>query len=284
MTRTDTLASPRSGRVGILAGTGRLPQLVAENLAKRGLAPFIGDLTDKPMAWASAFETRSLKITQLSTLLSALRTANVHTVIMAGGIAVRPKWTEFRLDWITVRELPRLISALRKGDDALLREAINLLERYGFTVIGAHESLPSLLSDNAVLTIRQPTNADLIDITRAKQSAIDLGRRDVGQAAVARGGKTIAIEDSRGTAVMLAQLAVQRPQTPSGVLAKFAKPDQEMRADLPSIGPDTVYQAVAAGLCGIVVEAGRAIIIDREHVVALANENKIFVMGLEVGT
>jgi UDP-2,3-diacylglucosamine hydrolase len=267
-------------RIGILAGSGRLPPLLAEAILLNGHIPFIVNLNDQPLDWQSPYEHVNISVTNLSKLVRALREAQVSTVVFAGGISQRPKLWDFLADWRMYREFWRIYRALKRGDDGLLRAAINLIERFGFTVVGAHEIAPSLLAPEAILTIKQPTPTDLIDTRAAIKAAIELGRLDIGQAVVARAGKIIAREDRRGTAVMLVNLANDAHLARSGVLVKWSKPNQELRVDLPSIGPDTIDQIRAAGLAGIVVESGRSLILDQDEVVRLANANHLFVVGM----
>ncbi len=281
------MTSPKSdrraaqGRTAILAGSGRLPEILAQSLVRDGASPFVVAVDPGTGTWIASYDHAQVPVTQLSKLANTLSAANVQTLVLAGGIKVRPRLRSFRFDWMTLRQLPRLWRALRKGDDALLKEAINWLESLGYKVIGAHEAVPSLLAPLGSLTKLSPSGRDNTDIRVAITEAMRLGRGDIGQAAVARDGEVIETEDRSGTQAMLKRLAeIQSGFSRSGVLAKFAKPQQEIRVDLPAIGPDTVEQVAAAGLAGIVIEAGRSLILDRDQVVAKADEFGIFVVGV----
>jgi hypothetical protein len=127
-----------------------------------------------------------------------------------------------------------------------------------------------------------PTADHLADIAAGIAAASDLGRRDLGQAVIAAGGQVLGRETMGGTAVMLDH-ARHLPAVRGGVLVKIAKPGQERRVDLPSVGADTVRQAAAAGLMGIALEAGGALVIGREEVVRAADEAGLFVYGAAVG-
>jgi UDP-2,3-diacylglucosamine hydrolase len=281
MARSEANSALRQDCVGILAGSGRLPEIVASELAKQGSAVFVVALTPETGNWVKAHPRAYVPVTHLSRLVRELKSASVKTLVLAGGIRVRPTPFSFRLDWMTIRAFPRLFRALRKGDDGLLRTAVAWLGEQGFDVVGAQDLVPSLLAPERVLTLLAPDADDQIDIHAAIAEAVRLGAADIGQAAVARSGAVAASETREGTQAMLLRVArtthgFQR----SGVLAKFSKPGQELRADMPTIGPDTVEQAAAAGLAGIVVEADRSLILDREMVVARANELGIFVAGM----
>ncbi|MGB8818499.1 MAG: UDP-2,3-diacylglucosamine diphosphatase LpxI [Rhizobiaceae bacterium] len=281
MTTPDAVMSLPEGRIGILAGSGRLPQIIAEELTSAGVRPFILALTDETGPWVGRFDHARVSLTHLSEIKRSLKDANVAAVVMAGGISVRPRLGAFPKDWMTMRQLPRLFLALRKGDDGLLRTAIAWLSENGFATLGAHELVPSLLAPAGNLTLLGPDLDDEADIAAAVSQAIRLGAADIGQAAVARDGVIIANEGRAGTRAMLEALARAAPAfSRAGVLAKMAKPQQVLRADLPSIGPDTIDQAAAAGLAGIVVEAGRSLVLDREEVIVRANALGIFVTGV----
>ena len=157
--------------------------------------------------------------------------------------------------------LPRLVRALRKGDDGVLRALVGHIEAGGIKVVGAHEILPDLLAAEGRIAGGTPLKADWRDIEAASTAARAIGALDIGQGAVAIGGRVIAVEGIEGTDGLLdragnfarmAGIAGSR----RGVLVKCAKPGQELRADLPAIGPATVDGAHAAGLAGIGLEAG----------------------------
>lgn len=279
---TTDLSTKRQlvGKVGILAGGGLLPQVLAQELIQLEKAPFIVSLGATKPIWIGTIECASVSITQLSKLIKTLRNANVSSLVLAGSIDARPRLRDFALDWRLYHEFPKIYRALKSGDDGLLRSAIGFLERQGFQVFGAHEIAPSLLATAEVLTQIGPTQSDFLDIQRAISGARVLGSRDIGQAVVVRNGQLIAQETRTGTAAMLETFLPHAPKQKSGVLVKWSKPNQELRVDLPSIGPDTVTQAVAAGLAGIVVEAEKSLILDRDEVVRRANLNGIFVAGM----
>jgi UDP-2,3-diacylglucosamine hydrolase len=281
MTTPDARQSSPPGRTAILAGGGRLPEIIAAEMAAANLAPYVIAVSGDTGDWVKLHDHAFVPVTHLSAIQRALQAAKIETVVLVGGIKVRPRLWSFKFDWITLKQLPLLVRSLRKGDDGLLSAAIEWLESCGLKVVGAHQLVPSLLAPLGDLTLLAPDANDHYDIETAIYQTQRLGLADVGQAAVARGGAIIASEDRSGTAAMLARIAAAETRfRRSGVLAKFAKPQQELRVDLPAIGPDTVAQAASAGLAGIVVEAGRALILDREATVAKANDLGIFIVGM----
>ena len=281
MTTPDVEYPELPARTAILAGSGRLPEIISAELAAAKRAPYVIAVTDDVGNWVAQHDHSYVPVTHLSAILRTLKSAAVQTVVLAGGIKVRPRLTSFKFDWMTIKQLPRLARALRHGDDGLLSEAIGWLQSCGFTVVGAQDLVPALLAPIGEVTLLGPHDNDQYDIESAIYESRRLGADDIGQAAVARGGAIVASEGRSGTKAMLMQLAASEQRfRRSGVLAKFSKPQQELRVDLPTIGPDTVEQAAAAGLAGIVVEAGRSLILDREFTVAKANDLGIFIVGM----
>jgi hypothetical protein len=159
------------------------------------------------------------------------------------------------------------------------------LESRGIKVVGAHEIVPELTAGEGPLTATRPNQSDWRDIQAARTAARAIGALDIGQAAVAIGGRAVALEGIEGTAGLLDRTRELRGHgrlagKARGVLVKCAKPGQELRADLPSIGPQTIEAAHAAGLAGIAVEAGRSLILEGPATIARANALGLFIVGL----
>ncbi len=183
--------------------------------------------------------------------------------------------------------LPKIWRALRgSGDDRVLRSIIALFEQAGCRVIGAHEVVPDLLAETGPQTKQHPTDRDWRDILAAYKGADMLGRMDIGQGAVAVSGRIVALEGPEGTDKMLGRVEEMRRSgrisaRPGGALVKLCKLNQEERADLPSIGQRTIDTALQAGLSGIAVEAGRALVLDREQTLARADAAGLFIVGID---
>jgi DUF1009 family protein len=169
------------------------------------------------------------------------------------------------------------------GDDSLLSAVIGEIEQEGFKVVGVDSILADLLAPVGVLGRCQPDEIAEADIRRGFAVVRALGKADVGQAAVVQQGIVLGVEAAEGTDAMLARCSGLRREGPGGVLVKSKKPQQERRADLPSIGIATVRNAAAAGLRGLAVEAGHTLIIDRAQVIAAADAAALFVIGVAAG-
>jgi hypothetical protein len=201
------------------------------------------------------------------------------------GSLLRPPIRQLRLDWQTVRLMPRLARAFHGGDDRLLSGIAGIAETGGLRVIGLHQVAPEVFVPEGVLGHYQPAARDRSDIARALKVIAALGPFDVGQAAVVADNIVLAVEAAEGTDNMLARIAEMRRQgrvsTSSGigVLVKAPKPGQDRRFDLPSIGPRTIEGAARAGLAGVAVAAGSTIIAEAAEVIAAADRAKIFIVG-----
>jgi DUF1009 family protein len=187
-----------------------------------------------------------------------------------------------------LRLLPKAIAGLGRGDDGLLAIVVRTIEEEGIRVVGAHQIVPDLLAPEGPVGAERPHKADMRDVQAAYKAAHALGALDIGQGAVAIGGRVIAVEGIEGTDGLLERVRDMRGHgrlagKGRGVLVKCAKPGQELRADLPAIGPRTVTMAHAAGLAGIGVEADHSLILEGAEVVRLADSLGVFVVGLPAG-
>jgi len=278
---------PDAPKLGILAGGGELPRLLIRTCREQGREVFViafkgqcdaetvTDVDHAPVdhAW--------VRLGAAGTSIKLLNDHGVQDLVMAGHIR-RPSVTALMPDARAIRFLAG--GAMSKGDDGLLRTIIAGLERdEGFRMVGVHDVMPELLSPKGPIGAISPSTADQIDIDTAIAGALDLGAADKGQAAVALNGAVVALEEQDGTDAMLRRLILSgqaRGETGGGVLAKMTKPGQERRADLPAIGQLTVENAHAAGLKGIVVEAGGSIIVGRDAVIKTADALGLFVVGV----
>ncbi|MBP2238034.1 DUF1009 family protein [Sinorhizobium kostiense] len=277
----------RKGRLAIIAGAGALPHHVAEAARRQGEDPFIIALSREADAEWTGFDHSILAIGDFAAISRTFATEGIDRVVLSGSVRRRPEWRDIRPTLKTLVKVPSVIRTLVSGgDDAVLRMAIALIEASGAHVIGAHDVVPDLLADAGPIGIHAPAAEDRRDIAAGIAAADALGALDVGQGAVAVGGRVVALEGAEGTDAMLARVAALKADgrvstRRRGVLVKLCKPQQDERADLPSIGPSTVAGAEAAGLAGIAVEAGRALVLERSEVVEAANRCGLFIIGIE---
>jgi hypothetical protein len=255
--------------LGIVAGGGPLPRLVAEAARAEGRRVFTLGL-DGITASDTATD-RSVPLGCMGRALAALRRAEVAEVVLAGPVP-RPRLADLRLDLRTIRLLLRLMLG-RIGDDAALRAVIAEIERDALRVVGADVVAPLLVAEAGRLGRHAPDETALRDLAIGIAACRRLG--DAGQAVVVRDGAIVGQEGRGGTDALLAGL----DPGAGGVLVKLPKPGQDRRVDLPTIGPRTVELATKAGLRGLFVEAGGALLVERAALLAAADRAGLFVFA-----
>ena len=269
------------GVLGIIAGGGAMPLRVAAAAQASGRGVFLvgleGFADPRSLApWPHAMA----RIGAAGRILELLRAQGARDVVLIGTVK-RPGFFDLRPDAEGAKLLARIGKAAFAGDDGLLRAVVRVLGEMGFTVLGAHEVLREALAPLGLLTQAAPDAQAMSDIARGVAVARKLGEADVGQGCVVQQGLVLAVEAIEGTDAMLARCAALRREGPGGVLVKIAKPGQERRADLPTLGAETVRGAIAAGLRGVAFEAGGAMLAERAEAVALADAGGVFLLGFD---
>ncbi len=269
--------------VGIIAGRGALPRHLAEAAARAGRRVTVASFA--PLGWQenapSDVHFIPARFEALGALFDALRMRGVGDLFLAGALE-RPTLDPAAFDSGFRRHAPQLLAAMGGGDDGLLRAVIAMLESEGFRVRGPWELAPDLLPPPGVLTKAVPGDADKADAARAAVIQQAIGRADIGQSCVVAGGLCLGVETIEGTDALLERvrtdpvLRARRPKTPRGLFFKAPKPGQELRVDMPAIGPETVVRAARAGLGGIVIEAGGVLVLEAEATVAAADAAGLF--------
>jgi DUF1009 family protein len=267
------------GKLGILAGAGELPRRVIE-ACRSAERPFfvLGFVDETDPAILADVPHAIVRLGAAGEGFRVLREAGVDEIVFAGGIR-RPSVTSLRPDWRAAKFFAR-IGYRALGDNGLLSAVIKELESEGFRVIGADTVLGRALAPSGPFGRAVPDAQAESDIAHGLSVARALGRLDIGQSVVVQQGLVLGVEAIEGTDALLARCGSLRREGPGGVLVKIAKPAQERRADLPTIGTRTVTAASAAGLRGIAVEAGSTIVIDRVGIIEAADRAGLFVVGV----
>lgn len=266
----------------ILAGGGTAPRRVIESCRAKNRPFFVVCLQGQadadiahnvPHIW--------LPLGAGGALRDVVQSEQIKELVMIGHVR-RPSLSEIKPDWLAVKFLAKVgINAL--GDDALLRALGSAMEsELGVRVIGAHEILGGILTKTGLLGRHKPDATAEQDIARGIAIARLLGQADVGQSVIVQQGLVLGVEAIEGTDALIARCAPLRRMGVGGVLVKIAKPQQDDRFDLPTIGPDTLRSASDASLRGVAIEAGRSLLIDRDQVRQIADEAGIFVTGIEI--
>lgn len=278
------LAAMSTGsRLGIIAGGGELPERLASFASASGRPPYVLGVSGfASNALVERYGGELVSIGEMGKHIRLLREAGCADVVFAG-IVRRPDFSKLKLDMKGAQSLPGIIAAAGKGDDALLRAVIRVFEDAGFNVIGADEVCADLLAPAGPIGQVTPSAENLADVALGRRVVERLGELDIGQGAVCRGGVVLAVEAQEGTDEMLRRCAglEQHESGLAGVLFKAPKPIQEERIDLPTIGVATIENAAAAGLAGVAVQAGRALVLNCDAVVQAADRLGLFVFGYE---
>jgi DUF1009 family protein len=277
------------GPVAMICGGGSFPGAVAEAIVRRGRQPVLFGIR----GWADPtiierYTHHWIAVGQVGRFFRLAQAEHCRDVLFIGAL-LRPPLTQLRLDWQTIRLMPRIVGYFRGGDDRLLSGVASVAESGGLRVIGLHDVAPEIFVPEGVLGRCQPSARDGRDIARGMTLIAALGPFDVGQATVVADNHVLAVEAAEGTDNLLLRIAELRrhgrvtTRPGVGVLVKAPKPGQDPRFDLPSIGPRTVENAAHAGLAGIAVAAGGTIIVEAAEVIAAADRAGIFIAGVREG-
>ena len=275
-----------SSPVGLIAAGGVMPFAVADSLTARGIDPVLFALKGAcdPVA-VERFRHHWISVGQLGRAVKLFRAENCRDLVFIGTL-VRPALSEIRLDWGTLRVIGRVWAAFRGGDDHLLSGIGRILEQDGFRMVGIKDVAPDLLMPEGCLTRAAPDQSATADIARGRDVLRALSPFDIGQAAVVIDGHVVGVEDIEGTDGLLARVARLRREgrirarAARGVLVKAPKSGQDLRFDLPTMGPRTVEGAAAAGLAGIAIVAGNTVIAEPQTMIEAADAAGLFVTGL----
>ncbi len=280
----DFAAADRPAPLGILAGGGRLPGRVAAAAAAAGRPVFIVGLDGFVDADVLApWPHQVLRMGAVGRIFAALRANHCRDLVLIGTVR-RPSFFDMRPDAEGARMLARAGRVAFAGDDGLLAAVVKVLGESGFHVVGAHEIMNEALAPAGALGAVAPDAEAMADIDRGIAVARALGRADVGQGCVVQHGLVLAVEAIEGTDAMLARCAALARPGAGGVLVKLVKPGQDRRADLPTIGPQTVRGAAEAGLRGIAFVAGATLLAERAATIDAADKAGLFLLGLDPAT
>ncbi|MGI9403986.1 MAG: LpxI family protein [Hyphomicrobium sp.] len=266
--------------IGILAGGGSLPREIAEHVTARGEDVHIVAIAGEVDEDLSPFPVTTVGWGQIGGMVRALKGAGCTDLVIVGSVR-RPDLAALRPDLGFIRDLPAILRIIAAGgDDSVLTRVVRFFEQKGFAVVAPASVAPELLVGKGPLGRVAADTAQEQDVALGFSVVRALGPYDVGQAVIVAGGRVVAIEGAEGTDAMTAR-AAQEGRRGWGVLVKRPKPGQELRIDLPAIGPATIARAAEAGLAGIAVLAGGALAAERATLVQRANDAGLFVQGFE---
>lgn len=276
-------------KIALICGGGVLPRDVAQALLAKQADFVIVRLAgeaDTDIALPDDIAVKTIGWGQIGKFLDFLKVQRCTHVLAVGGVTKRPDLPALKFDVGGIKILPELLSVLVGGDDAVLTNVANSFEKRGYGVVGVLEAAPELACPVGLLSTNKVRKFPTEDIELAQKAALAAGLLDMGQGAVVAASRVIAMEGPEGTSEMLARVsdiaAAKRARwkTGQGVLVKCAKPKQDIRFDVPVIGPSTIRQVKDAGLAGIAIEAGKVLLLERHKLLQLADKENIFVLGV----
>ena len=269
--------------LGLVAGSGRLPILFARAVrsAGRRIVAAAHEGEADPALASEVDAITWVKLGQLGKIAEALRGAGCSEAVFCGGIS-KPRLFDVRPDWLGLKVLAGLRSF---GDDAALRAIATALEGEGVKIISPMPLLPGLVAPKGPVGKRKLSADQRRDVEVGLQAARALGALDLGQTVVVKRGVVLAVEAVEGTDACIARGgALARGGRSSGgggpVVVKVVKPGQDLRFDLPAVGPGTVAALRAAGCSALALEAGQTVLIDRELLVAAADDAGLAIEGV----
>ncbi len=270
-------ARPLQVKVGLIAGAGSVPLEIAEAVTGSGREIHVIALRDIADADFADFPHTTVGLGQVGRILRTLHATGCKQFIMSGGMD-RPNLLRLTPDLGFFLHLRTILGLMRGGDDTVLRKILRFFEAQGFEAVGIGDIAPSLLAARGPLTSSPPAAGLQSDAKLAFEIVDELSAFDIGQAIVVHRGEPIGIEAAEGTDGLLHKL---NPRVASGgTLVKATKPNQELRADLPTIGPRTIEAAAALKLSAVAVEAGRSVIAQRATTTLNAEEAGICIVGI----
>ncbi len=264
-------------RIGLIAGNGRFPIIFADNVKKLGYrVSAIAHIGETLPELESHVDTiHWLKVGQFNKVLRAFRQDDIHQAVMLGGVSKTHIFSTLRPD---LRALSILSRIKHWKDDAILRAIAGELEQEGIMIRESTFGLQGILADAGVLSHREPSQKENEDIAYGWNTLETIGPLDIGQCVVIKDQVVVAVEAVEGT-----DEAILRGGKLAGkgaVVVKRTKPHQDLRFDLPAVGPRTVETMVTVQATVLAVEAGRTVLLDREKVLEQARQANIAIIGL----
>lgn len=271
--------------LAVIAGHGDMPLLFVEAAKRNGRSPVIFALAGEadPVRFAG-HACHLIKWGEVGRLLRLIAETGCHDLVMIGAVRKRPDYKSVRPDMGAVRLLPRILRLMRGGDDSVLQGVAEIFSENNIRLCGPLDIAPELAAPDGCLTKLAPDEDERVNLEKAIEASRAIGQLDIGQAAIAVGGRVVALEGVEGTDGLIARVAELRndgrlPKS-GGSLVKCMKPNQDPRLDLPTIGPDTARLAKQAGLSGVGVETGRALLAGRRQTVSEFDRHGLFLIGL----
>jgi len=255
----------------LFLGNRNLPKLIIKSIKRKKISFFIIDLT-KTNIFKKFDNSYHIGIGKFGKILNLIKSKNCKKVIFAGNIE-KPKISSLKLDLKGIYYLPRIIKAAKYGDAAILKELIKILSENKIKVLKLNKFNPELTLKKGTYSKLKPNIDQKREINKGIRYLNSINSYNHVQAAVIRNNKLISYEKKQGTQSMLSK--IKKVKKNNGFLIKFPKKNQDLRADLPTIGFDTVKQCKRIGLIGIILKKNQHIILDKKKIIEFSNKNKM---------
>lgn len=263
--------------LGIIAGNGYLPYEIAELYQKAGGNCYIATISDDvDLCLYELAQIKRFSIGYAGAILDYFKQNNVCNIIMVGGIQ-RPNFNALKMDLVGSALVAKILKQKFLGDDNVLKIISAYIENKGFNVISPQDVLQIAAEYGSdIFTKICPSPQDVIDIELGKKVITSLGHIDVGQSVIVADGYVLGIEAAEGTDNLIKRCAVLRKKTKGGVLIKMSKSSQDMRLDIPVVGPTTATILSQHGFNGLAIENKGVIIVQKNQALNLFNEYQLF--------
>ena len=263
--------------IGVIAGEGSLPKVLINNFVLKKKNFLVINLSKKKIKQKNFF---NFKITQLSEIIETLKLYNCKEIVLAGKVT-RPRIQDLKIDFNTLKLIPRIIKSFTKGDSYALDVIIEHFKKMNISVISCTKYLPELCAENFKKKF-QISNSNKRDIEKGKAVLNYINKKyDIGQSIIVNNGFVVGIEAAEGTDEMILKsnviLKKINKNKVGGVLVKFPKKIQDLRVDLPTIGYNTIRNCIRVGLCGIALKKNQNIFLDQKKSLNLIKNNNFFI-------
>jgi DUF1009 family protein len=279
MVKSENLPESGSEAIGLIAGNGRFPFLVLEEAERRGIPVItiaIQEETD-PSIQELAANLHWVGLGQVGRCVRILKKAGVRRALMAGQVKHKQIFHLLRPDWLLLKVLARLRT---RNTDAILKTVADVLAEEGIDLMDSTLFLTPLIAASGTLGRRCPTSVEKEDIDFGFRMAKELSRLDIGQTVVVKGKAIVAVEAMEGTDETIRRAGQIVSATLGGLtVVKVARPGQDMRFDVPVVGPSTVDTMVDAGATVLALEAGKTLLLERDELLRRADAAEIAVIG-----
>lgn len=267
-------------KLALLAGGGALPEMVASSCLHQGRQLLvIGFNGFTAPEFLAKYPSQTVRLGQMGKVRALLKKNKIDQIVFAGHLK-RPSWSQIRPDWEGMKMLWKLRKQ-RLGDDALLRQLSAFFEKDGVKLIGADTLVPDSIMPKGVLTKQIPHEDELKDIAYGQKLLKTWGDMDQGQSIVIQQGLVLGVEAIEGTDELIKRCGGYKRSGSRPILIKTKKPKQDRRLDLPTIGIDTIRNAIEAGFGGIAVQANDALFLQPHVCIEEADKNGIFIIGID---